>query len=68
MEYNYIISSLLLASSDFLLGFLFEPENGGDMFSPEVRLIPKYKVLQPYCSHDTEFHNLYYSPKFPFVI
>jgi hypothetical protein len=51
-----------------LLGLLFEPGNGVDMFFPEIRLSPKYKVLQPYSSHNTDLHNLYYSPKIILVV
>jgi hypothetical protein len=39
--------SLVPAYTDFVLGLLFDPKNGGDMFLKNVRLSPNCVVLQP---------------------
>jgi hypothetical protein len=39
--------TLLHISADFLLGLLFDPENGGNLYFPNVGLSPNYKVLLP---------------------
>jgi hypothetical protein len=38
--------SLPPVSLDFLLGLLFHPEDGGDMFLRYIRLPPNYKASQ----------------------
>jgi hypothetical protein len=35
------------ASVGFLLGFLFDPEYGGDIFLPDFRISTQYMELQP---------------------
>jgi hypothetical protein len=35
------------ASADFLLGVLFGPEDGDDIFFRNVKLSPNYTALQP---------------------
>jgi hypothetical protein len=47
---------LLPASAGFLLGWRFDPEDGGDMLPRNIALFPNYTALQgrsPYSSHLT---------------
>jgi hypothetical protein len=41
------VTSLQAGSAGFLLGLLFNAEDGGDMFLRNVGLSPNYKALQP---------------------